>query len=130
MYFKITVNRSSYPMASTSLLLNHLRKVVQSKENFPIGVLTYFGPDTQTISKIVAVVIPSHEATPILRRWQGPEIASDPKAAFEIGKFLKEQKVLEVVMAEGVIGCPHEEGIDYPEGETCPHCPFWSNQAL
>ena len=116
-------------MPSSSLLLNHLRKVVQSKVNFPIGVLTYFGPDDQTISKIVVVVIPSIGADPILRRWQGPEITNDSKAASEIGKFLKEQKVLEVVMAEGVIGCPHEEGIDYPLGESCPKCPFWANQA-
>jgi hypothetical protein len=24
-----------------------------------------------------------------------------------------------------VIGCPHEEGIDFPEGQECPYCPFW-----
>ena len=23
-----------------------------------------------------------------------------------------------------LIGCPHEEGIDYPEGHSCPHCPY------
>jgi len=29
-----------------------------------------------------------------------------------------------VVMTDRIIGCPHEEGIDY-EGSTCPDCPFW-----
>jgi hypothetical protein len=23
---------------------------------------------------------------------------------------------------------PHEEGIDYPEGKTCPQCPFWASR--
>jgi hypothetical protein len=31
---------------------------------------------------------------------------------------------LSVVMTGGIIGCPHQEGIDY-EGEWCPVCEFW-----
>jgi hypothetical protein len=26
------------------------------------------------------------------------------------------------------MGCPHEEEIDYPKGEACPHCPFWAGR--
>jgi hypothetical protein len=26
------------------------------------------------------------------------------------------------------IGCPHEEGKDYPLGENCPQCPYWANR--
>jgi hypothetical protein len=29
-------------------------------------------------------------------------------------------------MVEKIFGCPHEEGIDYPEGEKCPYCPYWA----
>jgi len=29
------------------------------------------------------------------------------------------------VVTDGIIGCPHEEGIDFPVGEGCPYCPFW-----
>jgi hypothetical protein len=115
-------------MTNAATLLDHLRKTIQSKRNFPIGVLTYYGPDDKTITKIVAVVIPARDADPILRRWQSPEVASDPKVAAEIGQYLMGHKVQEVVMAEGVIGCPHEEGIDYPVGESCPNCPFWSKK--
>ena len=28
--------------------------------------------------------------------------------------------------SDRIIGCPHEEGIDYPMGRTCPRCPFWA----
>jgi hypothetical protein len=36
--------------------------------------------------------------------------------------------VKSVVMPDRIIGCPHEEGIDYPEGESCPQCPFWEGR--
>ena len=26
------------------------------------------------------------------------------------------------------IACPHEEDKDYPEGGTCPQCPFWADK--
>ena len=26
------------------------------------------------------------------------------------------------------LGCPHEEGVDYPEGQICPQCPFWAHR--
>ena len=29
---------------------------------------------------------------------------------------------------DGLIGCPHEEGIDYPEGKSCPQCPYWAGR--
>ncbi len=35
-----------------------------------------------------------------------------------------EHQVRSVAMADGIIGCPHQEGVDY-EGEWCPVCEFW-----
>jgi hypothetical protein len=31
--------------------------------------------------------------------------------------------------AKEMPGCPHEEGVDYPEGEACPDCPFWAGRS-
>jgi hypothetical protein len=30
-------------------------------------------------------------------------------------------------MVEKIFGCPHEEGIDYPDGEHCPRCHYWKD---
>jgi hypothetical protein len=30
-------------------------------------------------------------------------------------------------MTDRIIGCPHEEGIDY-EGDTCPARPLWAGR--
>ena len=42
----------------------------------------------------------------------------------EILEFLSENDIKSAVMPDKIIGCPHEEGIDYPEGEECPICQF------
>jgi hypothetical protein len=34
--------------------------------------------------------------------------------------------VKDSVSADRIIGCPHQEGVDYPMGRMCPHCPFWA----
>jgi hypothetical protein len=46
----------------------------------------------------------------------------------EILKFIQQHEVKTVVMTPGIIGCPHEEGVDYPEGEVCPFCPYWATR--
>ena len=49
---------------------------------------------------------------------------ADPRVAREILEFIEDRRVLSVAMTDGIIGCPHQEGIDY-EGEWCPFCEFW-----
>ena len=39
--------------------------------------------------------------------------------------FFLEHGVKSVVMTDRNMGCPHEEGPDFPQGEDCPFCPFW-----
>jgi hypothetical protein len=107
-----------------NLYLQHFRNAIQ-QGNFPIGTVAYYGPDDQNITKVVAGVLPDEKTNPVLKKWYGDGIAQDPETAAAIGEFFQEQQVQHVVMTEGIIGCPHEEGIDYPEGEACPECPFW-----
>jgi len=112
-------------MTKNITLLTQLRKAIQEKDKYPLGILVYYGPDDQTITKIVAIAINTKDAIPTLQRWQALDVTTDPQAAAEIGQFFQKHQVQEVVMTEGVIGCPHEEGVDHPVGEECPECPFW-----
>jgi hypothetical protein len=95
---------------------------------YPIGTLVYYGPDDQTVTKIVASVLQEEGADLISKRWYGEGITQDSQVISEVGQFFKSQQVQKVVMTGSVAGCPHEEGIDYLEGEACPHCPFWKDQ--
>ena len=42
----------------------------------------------------------------------------------EVLAFIEENWAKSVGMVKDIIGCPHEEGVDYPEGEQCPECSF------
>ena len=65
-----------------------------------------------------------------LRRWLSKDqtdIRDDIRATEEVLAFITEAGAKSVVMTDRIIGCPHEEGIDY-EGATCPVCPFWAGR--
>jgi hypothetical protein len=66
----------------------------------------------------------------LMERWFAEEgdIRKDLAVLREVQELLRREGVLTVVMTDQIIGCPHEEGIDYPEGEICPACPFWANR--
>jgi hypothetical protein len=44
---------------------------------------------------------------------------ADPRIAREILEFIEERRVLSVAMTDGIIGCPHQEGIDYDRAASC-----------
>lgn len=95
---------------------------------FPIGTIAYYGPDDKTTTKIAAGVIVAEGAEPILRRWVATDVVANPKVANEINQFFKEYGVKQVGMSEGNLGCPHEEGEDFPVGGDCPFCPWWKGK--
>jgi len=43
-------------------------------------------------------------------------------------EFFTQHGVKSVAMSDGNMGCPHEEGPDFPVGEDCPFCPFWKEK--
>ncbi len=115
-------------MPLPNLLPNQIRKVLEHKENYPIGTLAYYGPDDQTCTKITASIVNAPNARPYFQSWHADNVCSDPLILADIGSFFKQHGAFEVVMTEGIIGCPHEEGIDYPSKTECPQCSFWHNK--
>jgi hypothetical protein len=65
-----------------------------------------------------------------MEKWFSKEgdIRQSPDVNQQIVEFIERHHVDQVAMADRIIGCPHEEGIDYPEGEACPQCPFWKGR--
>ena len=63
-----------------------------------------------------------------MRSWTttADDVRRDPLVAKDLSDFLREHGVKDSVSADGVLGCPHEEGVDYPIGRACPRCPFWA----
>ncbi len=101
------------------------------RSQYPAGTLIAYGPDATHATKLVASIVKGarSQEEDILHRWliNEGEIRNNPTIAAEIADFFKRHGVKDTVTYDRIIGCPHEEGIDYPMGRTCPHCPFWAN---
>ena len=96
--------------------------------HWPVGTVAFYGPDNSRASK-VAVGIKPYEGAEIGEpaRWfsETGDVRTDEAIAAAIVEYLRAHDVRTVAMTSGIIGCPHEEGIDYPDGEVCPACPYW-----
>ena len=97
---------------------------------WPLATVAFYGPDDTRATKLAVGIVPSEgaEATE-LRRWFSKEtdIRNDTAVAEEVLAFIETNGAKTLVMSDGIIGCPHEEGIDY-EGATCPACSFWAGR--
>jgi hypothetical protein len=94
---------------------------------YPVATIAYYGPDNRRASKVAVGIVDDRDEVIELKRWFAEEgdVRSDALISKEIVSLIDLHMVKSVVMTDGVIGCPHEEGIDYPEGEACPECPYW-----
>lgn len=95
---------------------------------FPIGTIALYGPDDMTTTKIVAAVVSDPDAEPIIERWVGARVTENEKVQRAIEEFFDKNSVKSIAAAETNLGCPHEEGEDFPVGEDCPFCPFWKGR--
>jgi hypothetical protein len=95
---------------------------------YPIGTVAFYGPDDKTRTKIAAGVILHDSAEAIIKRWVATDVTTNPKIQQEMKNFFLKYGVKTVAMSEGNMGCPHEEGLDFPHGEDCPFCPFWKGK--
>jgi hypothetical protein len=71
---------------------------------------------------------PGQQAPHPMRSWNTDtiDVRHDPLIAAELTEWLRSEGIKDTVSHDRIIGCPHEEGIDYPIGRTCPQCPFWA----
>ncbi|HET9534087.1 MAG TPA: hypothetical protein VFP43_01920, partial [Mesorhizobium sp.] len=103
------------------------KKARKGPRGWSIATIAFYGPNLSQATKVTVGIVPSENAeVEELRDWKVDcgDIRADPGIAREILEFIEEHRVLSVAMTDGVIGCPHQEGIDY-EGEWCPVCKFW-----
>src|SRR5437773_2317986 len=108
--------------------LKHLRKKARKGlRGWPIATVAFYGPNLSQATKVAVGIVPSENAeVEELRDWKVDrgDIRSDPDIARDMLEFIEEHQVKSVAITDGIIGCPHQEGIDY-DGEWCPVCEFW-----
>ena len=108
------------------------RKFRPGFRGYPIATIAFYGPDDKLATKVVVSVFLTENNEPdFLERWFAKgdiDVREDLDIGEQILAVHKPHAPRSTVMTEGIIGCPHEEGVDYPEGASCPHCPFWAGR--
>jgi hypothetical protein len=105
------------------------KRARRGHRGYPLATVAFYGPDASRASKVAVGIVPSENAKVTeLQRWSSDsaDVRFDRSIADEILHFVQRHEARTVVMSPGIIGCPHEEGTDYPEGEVCPYCPYWA----
>lgn len=104
------------------------KKAKRGFRGYPILTVAYYGPDDTHATK-VAIGLQRAEGVEaeILERifTAGGDIRDDLSVRKRILALMEEHTAASVAMSKAILGCPHEEGIDYAEGTSCPHCPAW-----
>jgi hypothetical protein len=111
--------------------ISWLRKFAErSSAGYPVATLAFYGPDNRKATKAVLGIIDTQEAEPRLRTWGGEtadkDLRYDVSLQSDWVRIIQREGCKSLAMLEEINGCPHQEGIDYPEGESCPKCPFWA----
>ena len=103
----------------------------QSGPRYPHATVAFYGPDNKFATKaVVAVFDRPSEIPTALQRWEfrGIDLREDSAVAQEIVAWMQQHEVAHSTIAEEILGCPHESGVDYPATEVCPFCDFWKNR--
>jgi hypothetical protein len=108
-----------------------MKKRTTEPPKFPAATIAFYGPDNKRASKVVVAIIASETAAPEpVQKWVSGlvDVRANENIGNQIESFLKENRVNQVIVTDGIIGCPHEAGENYPAGMNCPLCAFWSNR--
>ena len=99
---------------------------------YPIATVAFYGPNDRLATKVaVSVILTENNEPDFLKGWFSDEdldVRFDPAIGDQVLTFPKTHSPRSVVVTDRIIGCPHEEGTDYPEGASCPWCPYWAGR--
>ena len=101
-----------------------------SRTKYPLATISAYGPDdTRATKLVVGILRRAEQKYPTeMRSWSTDigDVRHDPMIAAEVADWLRSQGIRDTLSYDRIIGCPHEEGIDYPMGRACAACPFWA----
>lgn len=113
-----------------SRALKRLSKKANKFRGFPIATIAYYGPDDTRASKVaVGIILRENDEAADIRRWfsETSDVRADIGIAEDILAYIAEWDVRSLSVGSRMLGCPHEEGVDY-DGPICPQCPFWAGR--
>lgn len=108
-----------------------LKKFRRGFHGYPAATVAYYGPDDRHATKVVVgIAADEHVEVERLERWytETSDARHDPAINEAVVRYLELHTVKSVLTPGRIIGCPHEAGVHYPDGETCPVCTYWAGR--
>ena len=107
------------------------KKARRGFRGYPVATVAFYGPDDRHATKVAVGIVTAEGSEPSgLERWYSDDtdVRTDAGIGQAIVEFIESRGVKSVVMAARIMGCPHEEGRDYPDGQVCPRCSYWAHR--
>ena len=95
-----------------------------------MATIAFYGPTNKNASKLVCSIIKSEGEEPDpMKKWvSDKDLRKSETILKEVMVFIEDNNARSIGMIDTIIGCPHEEEIDYPEGGVCPKCKYWKGR--
>ena len=100
----------------TSFPKRLVKKAKRGFRGYPVATIAFYGPDDRFASKAaVGIIAGEGEEALALERWfcEDLDVRNDPEIGEEILRYITLHDVKSVVTTGDIIGCPHEQGVDY-----------------
>ena len=105
------------------------KKSKKGFQGYPVVTIAYYGPNTKLATKVAIGVIAEENGDAQMERFvANTDLRNDETINTKIVEIIEQAGAKSVSVVDRIIGCPHEEGIDYPDGEECPECEFWKGR--
>jgi hypothetical protein len=92
------------------------RKARRGMRGWPVATIAFYRPNLGQATKVAVGIVPSEGAeVETMRDWHvaSGDIREDIGIAQEILEFIASHGALNVAMPDGILGCPHRQGLDY-----------------
>ena len=106
------------------------RRAQKGFQGYPLGIIAFYGQTDKIATKaVIGIVNEAGDSPQHIKKWvyDKGDLRKDVEAIKELFRYIEAHNVRSVALTPGIYHCPHEPGIDFPAGGSCPLCPFWSN---
>lgn len=107
------------------------RRAQKGFQGYPLAIIAFYGYNDQSAVKAVIGIVKEAGGPPAhIKKWDSEkgDLRKDVTSIKAFFRYIESHEARSVALTPGIYACPHERGIDYPQGGTCPLCPFWSNK--
>ena len=106
------------------------RRAQKGFQGYPLGIVVFYGYNDKVASKAVIGIVNSAGGSPEkIRKWvfEEGDLRKDVPSIKELFRYLEANNTVSVALSPGIYYCPHEPGVDFPQGGNCTKCSFWSH---